>query len=50
MYILLSGYHPFDIHGDSVKSVVLQKILALDFNFNDIAWADVDNQGSYTFI
>ena len=45
MFILLAGYHPFDIQGDSNKATVLQKILKCDFSFNDPVWNSVDSKG-----
>jgi serine/threonine protein kinase len=42
MFILLAGYHPFDVHGDAIKSEVLRKIEKADFTYNDPVWDDVD--------
>jgi hypothetical protein len=42
MFILLAGYHPFDVHGDAIRAEVLKKIEKAEFNYNDPVWDDVD--------
>jgi len=44
MYILLSGYHPFDCFGDLPEPELLQKIMACAYDFDDPVWVDISDQ------
>lgn len=44
MFVLLSGYHPFDVYGDTPEPELLRKIKSGRFDFNDPAWDDVSQQ------
>ena len=41
MYILLCGYHPFDCYGDLPEPELLDKIMRVDFEFEDPVWDEV---------
>lgn len=41
MYILLSGYHPFDVYGDLNERDLMQKIKQCEYDFDDPVWQDV---------
>lgn len=41
MYILLSGYHPFDVYGEMPEPELLQKIITCSYDFDDPVWATV---------
>lgn len=43
MYILLSGYHPFDVYGDLNEKDLMDKIQACEYDFNDPVWANVSD-------
>lgn len=38
LYILLSGFHPFDLEGGAVDADVRRKILARDLKFDSSHW------------
>lgn len=44
MYILLSGYHPFDVYGDLPEHELLQKIISVQYDFDDPVWEHVSNE------
>jgi serine/threonine protein kinase len=37
-YILLSGYHPFDVYGEMPEPELLQKIITCSYDFDDPVW------------
>ncbi|CAN0471146.1 unnamed protein product, partial [Hapterophycus canaliculatus] len=39
LYILLSGFHPFDMEGGAIDLEVRKKILARDLTFDSAQWA-----------
>jgi hypothetical protein len=39
MYILLSGYHPFDVYGEMPEPELLQKIITCSYDFDDPVWS-----------
>lgn len=41
MYILLSGYHPFDVFGDCAEPELLQKIITCSYDFDDPVWETI---------
>jgi serine/threonine protein kinase len=41
MFILLSGYHPFDVYGDLPEPKLLKNVRSGRFDFNDEAWNDI---------
>jgi len=41
MYVLLSGYHPFDVYGDTPEPELLKRIIEVTYDFDDPVWADV---------
>lgn len=41
MFVLLSGYHPFDVYGELPEPQLLSKIVSVDYDFDDSAWDDV---------
>ena len=41
MYILLSGYHPFDVYGELPEPELLQRIIAVKYDFEDAVWTHV---------
>lgn len=41
MYILLSGYHPFDVFGDLNEQDLMEKIQRCQYDFNDEIWDTV---------
>ena len=41
MYILLCGYHPFDCYGDLPEPELLEKIMRVDYEFEDPVWEEV---------
>lgn len=41
MYILLSGYHPFDVYGDLNEKDLMQKIQDCQYDFDDPVWTSV---------
>jgi len=44
MYIVLCGYHPFDMFGDAAEAELLQKIEGCDYDFKDDAWDHVSEE------
>lgn len=43
MFILLSGYHPFDVYGEMPEPQLLKKIKDCDYDFEDDVWTNVGN-------
>lgn len=43
MFILLSGYHPFDMYGDLPEPQLLRNIRICKYDFNDEVWDSVSN-------
>ena len=41
MYILLCGYHPFDCYGDLPEPELLDKIMRVDYEFEDPVWEQI---------
>jgi serine/threonine protein kinase len=41
MFILLCGYHPFDCYGDLPEPELLDKIMRVEYEFDDPVWEDV---------
>jgi hypothetical protein len=41
MFILLCGYHPFDCYGDLSEPELLDKIMRVEYEFDDPVWEDV---------
>lgn len=41
MFIMLSGYHPFDLYGDSSEAQLIDNICRGKFNFDEPEWQDV---------
>lgn len=41
MYILLSGYHPFDVYGEMPEPELLQKIVTCSYDFDDPVWESI---------
>ena len=44
MYILLCGYHPFDCYGDLPEPELLDKIMKVEYEFEDPVWDTVSDQ------
>jgi len=44
MFVLLAGYHPFDVYGDTPEPELLRKIKSANFDFNDPVWEDVSKE------
>lgn len=44
MFILLSGYHPFDVYGDMPEPKLLKKILSCNYDFDDEVWDYVSTE------
>lgn len=44
MYILLSGYHPFDVYGDLPEPQLLTKIINVQYDFDDPVWEEVSDE------
>lgn len=44
MYILLSGYHPFDVYGDLPEHELLEKIISVSYDFDDPVWSNVSEE------
>lgn len=44
MFILISGYHPFDMYGDLPECSLLQNIKKGQFDYNDTVWNDVSQE------
>ena len=40
-YILLSGYHPFDVYGECPEPELLQKIITCQYDFDDPVWVNI---------
>jgi len=40
-YVFISGYHPFDVYGDTPEPQLFKKILDVEYDFDDPAWEDV---------
>lgn len=38
MFILLAGYHPFDVYGDLTEATLIQKMKKLDYEFDEDIW------------
>lgn len=38
MFILLAGYHPFDVYGDLTEAKLIQKMKKLDYEFDEDVW------------
>lgn len=38
MYIMVSGYHPFDIYGEKPQAQLLRDIRDVNYNFDDEVW------------
>jgi hypothetical protein len=41
MYILVSGYHPFDPYGNAAEAVLLRSIVNCNYDFGDAVWRDI---------
>ena len=41
MFILLAGYHPFDVWGNTPEPELLRKVVDVDYNFKDPAWDSI---------
>ena len=44
MFILLCGYHPFDCYGDLPEPELLDKIMKVEYEFEDPVWDTVSEQ------
>jgi len=44
MFILLSGYHPFDVFGDLNEPELMDKIKDCSYDFDDPVWEDVSQE------
>lgn len=44
MFILLSGYHPFDVYGEMPEPQLLKKIKDCEYDFDDEVWDHVSPQ------
>ena len=44
MYILLSGYHPFDVYGELSEPELLQKIIDVKYDYDDPVWSNVSTE------
>jgi len=44
MYILLSGYHPFDVYGECPEPELLAKIMACEYDFDDPIWTGISDE------
>jgi len=40
-YVLLGGYHPFDVYGDLPEPTLLRRIVDCKFDFNDDVWENI---------
>uniref|UniRef100_A0A6A7GC87 Calcium/calmodulin-dependent protein kinase type IV-like n=1 Tax=Hirondellea gigas TaxID=1518452 RepID=A0A6A7GC87_9CRUS len=47
MYILLCGYHPFDMYGDLSDMQMNRKIIQCDFDFDDEVWTSVSDEAKW---
>ena len=43
MYILLSGYHPFDVYGECPEPELLHKIISCSYDFDDPVWEGISD-------
>jgi len=43
MFVILAGYHPFDMYGDAPEAMLMKKIEAVQYDFDDDAWDDVSS-------
>ena len=43
MFVLICGYHPFDVYGDLPEPRLLSKIVSCEYDFKDEAWNDVSD-------
>lgn len=41
MYILLAGYHPFDVYGELPEAQLLKRICLCEYDFDDDVWTNV---------
>lgn len=44
MFVLLSGYHPFDVYGDIAEPELMAKIENVNYDFNDEGWKVVSDK------
>eukprot|EP01083_Nonionella_stella_P159812 521805_1 len=44
MFILLSGYHPFDVYGELGEAQLMRRIIRCKFDFDDNVWKDVSKE------
>jgi len=42
-FVMLAGYHPFDVYGDLREPVLLKNILEIKFNYDDPVWATISS-------
>lgn len=43
-FVLLAGYHPFDVYGDLTEPQLLNKIIDCKYDFNDKIWERVSKE------
>merc|ERR1712048_905852 len=43
MFVILAGYHPFDMYGDATESELLKSIDQIRYDFNDEVWDDISD-------
>lgn len=44
MYILLCGFHPFDVYGNASEQRLVQAIVSCKFDFEDPAWTSISQE------
>jgi len=41
MFVILAGYHPFDMYGDAPEAELMKRIEAIKYDFDDDVWDDI---------
>lgn len=41
MYVILCGYHPFDMYGDSPEADLMKRIEKVEYDFDDEVWLEI---------
>lgn len=44
MFVILAGYHPFDIYGDATEAELLKRIEEVQYDFDDEVWDEVSQE------
>ena len=45
MFVILAGYHPFDMYGDAPEAELMKRIEAVKYDFDDDVWDEISCHG-----